>query len=662
MSFPLFKFLSTRSIARLGYIHRVFALLALGLCPGFLRAEVKPDALLQVDLNRFAMIDRIVQTVKSDVPEVQLASLRSKLLALRADHLLTASLSGTTDGVLQILVAHENNKKIGGTVLSESTDTAKSLGEQNQDLVYTPVVPCTIVDTRNAGGIVPSETVRAFDAVNVGGTFIAQGGTTSSDCAIPLGARAIATSISIFSANNNGYVTLYAQDTPLPFSVTALFNDSAKVIYNDTSAIVPLCVQNCTNDKEFVYFTAGSATHVLINVVGYFLPPNRNGDGVRITNVNGISPNIVGGAAANNTRTGVRGATIAGGGVATLGDPDYGADAPNRVTDHYGVIGGGMSNRAGNDNTDVGDAAFATVAGGRNNTAGGSASFIGGGFDNFATGFVSTVGGGEFNQSPDAWAFVGGGRFNTAAGVQSAIAGGLSNTAGGVGAFVGGGASNSAAGPRASVVGGFSNAASGQESVVLGGNNNLASGPMSLAAGRKANAPLAGCFVWGDSTDEVVDCKLTDEFVARANGGFRLITGKKPDGSPLGAFLPAGDSAWTTISDINAKTAIKKVDPQSVLSKLLRIPLVTWQYTGQKDHVRHMGPSAQDFHKAFGLGSTPLGISTADADGVALAAIQGLDQKTSADARIKDLKLNAQAKKILALEQELAAIKKKLGL
>jgi len=36
---------------------------------------------------------------------------------------------------------------------------------------------------------------------------------------------------------------------------------------------------------------------------------------------------------------------------------------------------------------------------------------------------------------------------------------------------------------------------------------------------------------------------------------------------------------------------------------------------------------ARDFHAAFGLGESEKRINTVDADGVALAAIQGLNQK-----------------------------------
>ena len=57
--------------------------------------------------------------------------------------------------------------------------------------------------------------------------------------------------------------------------------------------------------------------------------------------------------------------------------------------------------------------------------------------------------------------------------------------------------------------------------------------------------------------------------------------------------------------------------------------IATWNWKSQDASIRHMGPMAQDFHAAFGLGETDKGISTMDADGVALAAaaIQGMHQE-----------------------------------
>ena len=64
---------------------------------------------------------------------------------------------------------------------------------------------------------------------------------------------------------------------------------------------------------------------------------------------NAISPNVIGGSPANNVTAGVRGATIGGGGVPSDTDPNLFAEAPNRVTDVYGTVGGGYANRAGDD-------------------------------------------------------------------------------------------------------------------------------------------------------------------------------------------------------------------------------------------------------------------------------------------------------------------------
>jgi hypothetical protein len=71
-----------------------------------------------------------------------------------------------------------------------------------------------------------------------------------------------------------------------------------------------------------------------------------------------------------------------------------------------------------------------------------------------------------------------------------------------------------------------------------------------------------------------------------------------------------------------------------------------------------MGPMAQDFRAAFGVGEDDRHISTVDAEGVALAAIQGLHQLL----KQKDVKLLAQERKISAMEREVAAIKERLNM
>lgn len=104
-----------------------------------------------------------------------------------------------------------------------------------------------------------------------------------------------------------------------------------------------------------------------------------------------------------------------------------------------------------------------------------------------------------------------------------------------------------------------------------------------------------------------------------------------------GAYLTIG-GVWTNGSDRNAKTDFTAVDPREVLAKLEQLPVSTWRYKGEPEQIRHLGPVAQDFYQAFGLGDSDTHIGTLDAEGVALAAIKGLklelDRK---DARIEEL-------------------------
>ena len=82
-----------------------------------------------------------------------------------------------------------------------------------------------------------------------------------------------------------------------------------------------------------------------------------------------------------------------------------------------------------------------------------------------------------------------------------------------------------------------------------------------------------------------------------------------------------------------------------MLAKVSALPLQSWHYTNAPG-TRHVGPMAQDFQAAFGLGADDKSIATVDADGVALAAIQGLDEITK-----------SQAAEIAALRRQLAELR-----
>ncbi|MGC9943977.1 MAG: tail fiber domain-containing protein [Verrucomicrobiota bacterium] len=93
-------------------------------------------------------------------------------------------------------------------------------------------------------------------------------------------------------------------------------------------------------------------------------------------------------------------------------------------------------------------------------------------------------------------------------------------------------------------------------------------------------------------------------------------------------------------SDRNAKENFTPVDNQAVLAKVVSLPVTEWNYKTDNKGVQHIGPMAQDFQAAFRLdGTDDKHISVVDEGGVALAAIQGLNQKLNdRDAEIQTLK------------------------
>jgi hypothetical protein len=103
-------------------------------------------------------------------------------------------------------------------------------------------------------------------------------------------------------------------------------------------------------------------------------------------------------------------------------------------------------------------------------------------------------------------------------------------------------------------------------------------------------------------------------------------------------------------SDRNAKENFKRVDHQAVLAKVAALPVTQWNYKTDSQGVQHIGPMAQDFQAAFGLaGADDTHISVVDEGGVALAAIQGLNQKV--EEQKEALKANDAA--IQSLQQRL---------
>jgi hypothetical protein len=265
------------------------------------------------------------------------------------------------------------------------------------------------------------------------------------------------------------------------------------------------------------------------------------------------------------------------------------------------TIGGGSSNLAGE--------TWSTVGGGGGNHATGENSTISGGMVDTASALLSTVGGGGFNGAHGSYSTIGGGGFNSAAGGSATIAGGDYNTAGGL---------------RSTIGGGYNNVASGECAVITGGCSNLTSGDYSLAMGSGAKALHNGSLVWADASVDGLESTADNQMMMMASGGTWIYA--DPD-LHAGVTIHPGASAWATYSDVNLKEHLSAVDGEDILRKISSLPINDWNLKAQSDDIRHIGPTAQDFYDTFGLGESEKTISTVDADGVALAAIQGLLNK-----------------------------------
>jgi trimeric autotransporter adhesin len=110
----------------------------------------------------------------------------------------------------------------------------------------------------------------------------------------------------------------------------------------------------------------------------------------------------------------------------------------------------------------------------------------------------------------------------------------------------------------------------------------------------------------------------------------------------LGNILASG--TVTSSSDRNAKEHFDAVNPRDVLDRVAALPISRWNYKTETD-VTHLGPMAQDFYTAFAIGKDDKHISMVDADGVALAAIQGLNQKLE-DTRAENAELKQRLERL----------------
>jgi hypothetical protein len=239
---------------------------------------------------------------------------------------------------------------------------------------------------------------------------------------------------------------------------------------------------------------------------------------------------------------------------------------------------------------------------------------------------------------------------NTATGVHAlaAVINGNNNTAGGYYALQANtsGGNNTANGYFAlySNMNGGNNTADGLDALYsnTSGNNNTASGYYALFANTSGSNNIAlgyqagQAIITGSSNIDIGN-------VGQAGDANIIRIGTSQTATYLAGTVYGNNVQLT--SDRNAKENFQPVDNQALLAKVASLPVSEWNYKTDSQGARHIGPMAQDFQAAFQLSADDQHISVVDEGGVALAAIQGLNQK-----------LNEKVVEIQRLEKRLDAL------
>lgn len=380
--------------------------------------------------------------------------------------------------------------------------------------------------------------------------------------------------------------------------------------------------------------------------------------------------NVIGGGLDNTAGSGVY-ATVGGG-------------SRNAATGQHSTVAGGYFNYAtgvyssvtGGDDSNA-NGAYAVVSGGRSNTAAGDHSNVSGGDDSLSSGRASIVPGGTSNCAGGDQSFAAGNRAIVRSGneaIDVACASGSGDANGDEGTFIWSDAQASnfvstganqflvRASGGAAINGTPPSANGGFEFNVYGNPPDIGFVEVGLIPNPVPNPNTGerielGAGVGGAGTNDA-NFRIAHRNNAGAffehlslNGDGSAVVRSNPANTAVGVSLAVGSGSWASLSDRAVKTDIKAIDPEQVLDRLNAMPIKQWRYIGQAADVQHLGPMAQDFRAAFGLGENDTTISTVDADGVALAAIQGLSRQVAA-AKAENAALREQLARLEAMVQQ----------
>jgi hypothetical protein len=154
--------------------------------------------------------------------------------------------------------------------LPQATGVASS-----SDMVYTPITPCRLFDTRVTGGAIAANSQRNF--LVTAANLASQGGSASG-CGVPMDSTAAVVNFTVVSPGGPGNLRAFATATPqpaAPLAATMTFGVVPGLDALSNGAVVPLCdraTTSCPPTGEMRIQLSAAGGHVVGDVVGYFRP------------------------------------------------------------------------------------------------------------------------------------------------------------------------------------------------------------------------------------------------------------------------------------------------------------------------------------------------------------------------------------------------------
>jgi hypothetical protein len=276
---------------RLAVVSVVSAVVALSAQVGFAQVTgaapdpamlAREEALASVRADREAVITEIVDQwrsqLRSAVPAENIADEAEMLTAVlrrtSVEKLWAAREAETYEEVLAIVRGRWQGPASGSPLAPGAIPNM--IGDTGADLVFTPVTPCRIVDTRFATGgwagkVGPNS--GNWYSVNLA-DYSAQGGFAGS-CGIPTSFNPSGVVLNVTSTGQTGLGNLRVVDCGGGLPTVSLVNYTPGVnLANATATRSALsCGLGPGGDNDIYIHSAVSASDVVVDIMGYFAPP-----------------------------------------------------------------------------------------------------------------------------------------------------------------------------------------------------------------------------------------------------------------------------------------------------------------------------------------------------------------------------------------------------